>query len=284
LLKKAYEKINSFWKIYNKNKVAVGGLMIVYFFIILALSAPIISPYDPFKINLADRHKPPSREHLMGTDEFGRDVFSRIIWGSRISMIIGFLAAGISTILGIGLGSISGYYGGMIDDIIMRIVDIFMVIPTFFLILIIIALFGSSMWNVMVVIGITSWPGTARIMRAQFLAVREKEFIEAAKALGANDFKIILFHILPNAIYPVVVNASLQIAGAILTEASLSFLGLGDPSKISWGLMLNRALQYMRQSWWQTIFPGICIFLLVFSFNVIGDGLNDALNPRLRER
>lgn len=279
-----YDKIKSFWKIYRKNKVAVVGLIIVICLIIIALSASIISPYDPFEINLIDRHTPPSKEHIMGTDEFGRDVFSRVIWGSQISMAIGFVAAGISTILGITLGSLAGYYGGKIDNIIMRVVDVFMVVPTFFLILIIVALFGSSMWNVMVVIGITSWPGTARIMRAQFLAIREKEYVEAARALGANDLRIILFHILPNALYPVIVRASLQVAGAILTESSLSFLGLGDPSKISWGIMLNRALQYMRKSWWQTVFPGISIFLIVFSFNVIGDGLNDALNPRLRER
>ena len=279
-----FDKIKSFWQIYRKNKIAVIGLIIVVCFIIVALSASIIAPYDPFKINLIDRHKPPSREHILGTDEFGRDVLSRVIWGSQISISIGLIAAGISTVLGITLGSLAGYYGGKIDNLIMRVVDVFMVVPTFFLIIIIVAFFGSSMWNVMAVIGITSWPGTARIMRAQFLSIREIEYVEAAKALGANDLRIILFHILPNALYPVIVRASLQVAGAILTESSLSFLGLGDPSKISWGIMLNRALQYMRKSWWQTVFPGVCIFLIVFSFNVIGDGLNDTLNPRLRER
>lgn len=283
-MKETIEKVQVFRKMYSRNKVAVGGTILVCFFVALALFSPYISPYDPLKIDLTNRHNPPSKDHIMGTDEFGRDVLSRVIWGARVSMLIGFISAGISTILGIGLGSISGYYGGRIDNIIMGVVDIFMVLPTFFLILIIVALFGSSIWNIMAVIGITSWPGTARIMRAQFLSIREKEFIEAARALGSNDLRIILLHILPNAVYPVIVNSSLLIANSILTEASLGFLGLGDPSIISWGLMLNRALQYMRNSWWQTIFPGLCIFCIVLSFNVIGDGLNDALNPRLRER
>jgi peptide/nickel transport system permease protein len=273
-----------FWKRFKQNKPSVVGLIIIIFFALIALLAPKISPYPPFKINFNMKFLPPNSEYLMGTDNFGRDILSRIFWGARVSLFIGFVSTGISVLVGVVLGSIAGYIGGKTDEIIMRIVEVFMMLPTFFLVLIIVFVFGSSIWNVMVVLGLTMWPGTARLMRAEFLSFKERDFVQAAKVLGASNLTIIFSEILPNAIFPVIVNSSMQIAGAIMTEASLSFLGLGDPNNVSWGWMLNDALKSFRSGWWMAVFPGLAITITVISFNLIGDGLNDALNPQLKER
>jgi peptide/nickel transport system permease protein len=214
----------------------------------------------------------------------GRDQLSRVIWGTRISLFVGFVSAGISIGVGVILGSVAGYYGGIVDDLIMRFVDFFLVIPTFFLILLIIAMYGTSIWNIMFVIGLTAWPSTTRLIRGQFLSLKEQPFVEAEKALGASDLRIIFRCILPNAIHPVLVNLSFRVGSAIISEAGLSFLGLGDPRSISWGQMLNVAQRFIRTAWWMAIFPGLLISLAVLSFNMVGDGLNDALNPRLMER
>lgn len=278
--------IKKYWVKYKKNRSASIGLNLVIFMVITALLAPTIAPYDPYEIQLGQekQFQPPSSNHFFGTDKFGRDVYSRLLYGSRVSLTIGFMAGFISTVIGVILGSISGYYGGIVDDIIMRISDIFLTLPTFFLILMVAAMFGASMWNVMLIIGATSWPGTTRQIRAQFLTLKSRPFVEAAKSLGASDLYIIWKEILPNGIFPAFVSMSFRVGSAILTEAGLSFLGLGDPNRVSWGWMLNDALQGFRIAWWLPVFPGIVITAVVVAFNLVGDGLNDASNPRLKER
>jgi peptide/nickel transport system permease protein len=252
----------------------------------IATLAPVISPFDPTEMHLIPGlvFIAPNSVHLMGTDEFGRDVLSRIMWGGRVSLMVGLVSAAISTLLGLGVGSVGGYYGGKIDNVLMRVVDVFLTIPTFFLILTIVAIFGSSLSNVMIVIGLTSWPSTARLIRAEFLSFKEKEFVQAAKSIGAGDSHIMFREIMPNAIFPAIVNATLQIGSAILLESSLSFLGLGDPNHVSWGFMLNDALSAFMRAWWLSFFPGVMITTVVIAFNLVGDGLNDALNPFLKER
>jgi peptide/nickel transport system permease protein len=225
---------------------------------------------------------PPSRSHLLGTDELGRDVLSRIIYGTRISLEVGFVAVGISILIGTFFGSISGYYGGRVDPIIMRIVDIMLTIPTFFLILAVIAILEPSIFNIMAVIGITGWMGVARLIRAEFLTLKERDFVLASKAAGASDMRIIFRQILPNAISPVFVAATLGVATAILVESSLSFLGIGVPPPApSWGNILNSGKDNIEVAWWLSLYPGLAILITVLSYNLVGEGLRDALDPRL---
>lgn len=278
------ERLLDFWRRYKKNRPAVAGLFIIVCLVLVAAFADYITSYDPWESNFGEKLQPPSVRHLMGTDNFGRDVFSRILYGSRITLLVGFAAAAITITVGIIMGALAGYFGGMIETIIMRITELFMVIPTFFLILLIVAVFGGSIWNVIVIIGVTTWPGTARVVRASFLSLKEKEFVEAAKLAGVGDYRIIFRHIIPNAMGPVIVLTSLRVASSILAEAGLSFLGLGDLNHVTWGQLLYKAQLYMRISWWSAVFPGLMIFLAVLSFNLVGDGLTDALNPRLKER
>jgi peptide/nickel transport system permease protein len=275
--------MGDFWRRYKRNRAAVMGIGIVLFFGGLALFAPFLAPFNPLATGKDSFHRPDSR-YLMGTDDLGRDLFSGVLWGARTSLLVGILAALTSTLIGVVVGALAGYYGGMTDDLLMRITEFFLVIPRFFLVLVIVALFGSSIWNVILVIGILSWPVTARLVRVEFLSIKEKEFIEASRAAGATDLRIILRHILPNATPPIVVSGSLQIARAILLEAGLSFLGLGDPNQMSWGVMLYNAQRFLRHAWWTALFPGIAIFLVVMGFNLVGDGLNDALNPKQKGR
>ncbi len=277
------KSVERFWWRYRRNRISVVGLIIILIFIFLAFLAPFLAPVDPFKM-IAQRFLPPGYEHPMGTDDLGRDILSRFLYGVRISLFIGFLSAATSTIIGTAIGTISGYWGGKIDGLLMRITEFFMVIPKFFLALILVAVFGPSLWNIILVIGILSWPSTARIARAQFLSIKEREFVEAARAVGVGEGSIALFEILPNASPPIIVAASLQVASAILTESALSFLGLGDPTKISWGLMLYYARPFLRNAWWMMIFPGLGISLTTLGINLVGEGLNEALNPRLKER
>ena len=276
-----------FGRRYKKNRAAMLGLYLFLFFFTIAILSPLLAPYDPFDMNLHDPDaplKPPSSNHLLGTDAFGRDQLSRMMYGARTSLFIGFLSTGISLMIGIILGSISGYFGGRIDNLIMRFVDVFMMLPTFFLILVIAAVFGSSIWNVMWILGLTGWPSITRLIRGNFLTLKEMDFIVAAKGAGASDAYIIFREILPNAIYSAIVAASMKVSGAIMTEASLSFLGLGDPNAVSWGWLLNEAMRAFRIAWWLPLFPGLAITILAIGFNLIGDGINDALNPHLKER
>jgi peptide/nickel transport system permease protein len=237
---------------------------------------------SPFELG-NDILVPPNQKYLMGSDDLGRDVFARFVFGFKVTLTIGFLAALLSLVIGIPIGSLAGYYGGWVDDLLMRITDVFMVIPSFFLAVVVAVIFGSSIGFVIFVIGILYWPAGARLIRAEFLSLREREFVQAAKAVGAGDLYIAFKEILPNALPPSIVNASLQIAAAILLESGLSFLGLGDPAIPSWGMQLNAAQNFLRSAWWMAAFPGMGIFLITLSMNLVGDGLNDALNPRLKE-
>lgn len=283
-LKSYITNIRNFWRVYSKNKLAVIGLVTLIMLTVIAILTEHIIPYDPFGVYPNSVLNPPSPVYPFGTDDLGRDILKLIMFGSKITLLIGFSAVLLSTSIGIVIGAISGYYGGKIDDILMRFTDMLFIIPTFFLILIIIAMFGSNLRNVILIIGLTTWPGIARLTRSEFLSKRELEFVEAARVVGAGNLRIIFRHILPNAIHPVIVTSSLQVGSAILTEAGLSFLGLGDPGHVSWGRMLSLAQLYIRRAWWMATFPGLAIFITVMAFNFVGDGLNDALNPRLKER
>ncbi len=271
--------MREFWKKYQRNRAAVFGLYVVLVFLVMAVVSPWLAPFQPLSIG-KDSFRPPDSTYLLGTDDLGRDLLSGVLWGARISLLVGLLAAFTSTLIGVIVGSTSGYYGGWADDLLMRLTEFFLVIPRFFLALIIVALFGNSIWNIIFVIGILSWPVTARLVRAEFLSLREKEFVEGVRAIGAPDRRIILRHMLPNAGAPIVISGSLQIARAILMEAGLSFLGLGDPNRMSWGVMLYNAQRFLRHAWWTATFPGLAIFFIVMGFNLVGDGLNDALNPK----
>jgi len=227
--------------------------------------------------------EPPGLSHLFGTDDLGRDILSRVIYGSWVSLLVGFVAVGIATVIGIIVGASAGYYGGWVDTVIMRFVDTMLSIPTFFLILAVITFLDSSIWNIMAVIGLTSWMGVARLVRAEFLSLKEREFVLAARALGASDVRIIVRHILPNALSPVFVSAVLGVAGAILTESVLSFLGIGvQPPTASWGNILTAGKDNIEIAWWISVFPGLAILLTVLAYNLLGEGIRDAIDPRLK--
>lgn len=278
------EDATKFWKIYSKSRPAVAGLAMLILLTVIAVFTEYITPYNPFGVYPGSSLISPSASYPFGTDDLGRDIFKLVMYGSKISLAVGFSAVLISSSIGILIGAISGYYGGRVEDILMRMTDMLLIIPNFFLILIVVALFGSSIRNIVLIVGLTTWPGTARLLRSAFLSIREQDFVQAARVVGVSNLGIIFRHILPNAIYPVIVNSSLQVGSTVLMEAGLSFLGLGDPSMVSWGRMLGTAQLYVRRAWWMAAFPGAAIFLTVMAFNLVGDGLNDALNPRLRER
>ncbi|MDT8441295.1 MAG: ABC transporter permease [Desulfuromonadales bacterium] len=266
-----------------RNRMALAGAGLVLFMFVLALVAPLLGR-DPGEIDIARRLQPPSFAHLLGTDDLGRDVLVRILYGARISLLVGFVAVGIATVIGIMLGALAGYYGRWVDAVIMRFVDIMLCFPSFFLILAVIAFLDPSIWNIMIIIGLTGWMGVARLVRAEFLSLRERDFVLAARALGARDSRIIFRHILPNALSPVLVSATLGVAGAILTESALSFLGIGvQPPTPSWGNMLIAGKQTLGTAWWLSVFPGLAILLTVLGYNLLGEGLRDALDPRIRD-
>ena len=272
-----------FWKRFRTNKLALGGAFIVLLLFVVALFAHWLSPYDPGQINVQQVLQDPTWKHPFGTDPLGRDVFSRMIYGSRISLMVGFVAVGISTLIGIFLGALAGYYGRWVDNLIMRFVDVMLCFPTFFLILAVITLLEPNIWNIMVVIGITGWMGVARLVRAEFLSLKERDFTAAEKALGAKDFRIIFRHILPNALAPVLVSATLGVAGAILTESALSFLGIGvQPPTPSWGNILTAGKDNIEIAWWLSLYPGMAILITVLGYNLLGEGIRDSIDPRLR--
>lgn len=264
-----------------KNPLILAGGLIVGCVALLALFAPWIAPYDPTFIDLHSILQPPSAAHLMGTDDLGRDVFSRMVYGARISLLIGFVAVGIAVAIGVFFGAISGYYGGWVDTLVMRFVDVMLCFPSFFLILAVIAFLQPSIFNIMVVIGFTSWMGVARLVRAEFLKLRQQEFIMAAQTLGVSDQRIIWRYMLPNALTPVWVNVTLGIAAAILVESGLSFLGIGvQPPTASWGNILTDGKANIEIAWWLSLFPGMAILITVLGYNLLGEGLRDVLDPR----
>jgi len=258
----------------KRNQSLLIGSFIIIIFSSFAILAPLISPYDPSVIDQDNLLMAPSRHHLLGTDSLGRDILSRIFYGSRISLSIGLIAVGIATIIGLTLGSIAGFYGGIIDAFIMRLVDIMLCFPTFYLILAVVAILSPSIYNIMIIIGLTSWMGVARLIRSEILSLKEREFIQAARAIGASDFRIIFRHLIPNAIGPVIVNVTLGIGGAIMLESGLSFLGLGvQPPIPSWGNILIESKSTLGVAWWITLFPGLAILVTILGFNLIAEGL-----------
>ncbi len=269
---------------FSKNRLAVFSAIIVLLLIAVASLASVISPYDPTAIDVHNVLSPPDRTHLLGTDELGRDLLSRMIYGSRVSLKVGFVAVGIAIMIGIIIGSLAGFYGGMIDAILMRFVDIMLAFPTFFLILAVIAILEPNIFTIMAVIGVTGWMDVARLVRAEFLSLKERDFVESARALGVSNKRLIFRHILPNALSPVFVAATFGVAGAILTESGLSFLGLGvQPPDPSWGNILTSGKDNIEVAWWLSLYPGLAILVTVLSYNLIGEGLRDALDPRLWE-
>ena len=267
----------------TRHNLALIGLVILAPMFFCAIFAEVISPYDPVQPDLKNILASPSVAHPFGTDMLGRDVLSRVIHGSRVSLLVGFVSVGIATMIGLAIGAISGYYGGIVDELIMRFVDLMMCFPTFFLILAVIALLEPSIWNIMIVIGLTSWMGIARLVRAEILSIKNKEYVLAAKAIGLSRYKIIFSHIIPNALSPVYVVATLGIGGAILTESALSFLGIGvQPPTPSWGNILTQAKESIEVAWWLSLYPGAAIFLTVMGYNLLGEGLRDVFDPRRR--
>ncbi len=267
---------------FSRNRLSVAGALIVVALLTTSLLAPVIAPYDPTSIDVYNVLSPPSRAHWLGTDELGRDLLSRIIWGSRVSLKVGFVAVGIAISIGILIGSLAGFYGGRVDAVLMRFVDMMLAFPTFFLILAVIAILEPNIFTIMAVIGVTGWMDVARLVRAEFLTLKERDFVDAARALGIQNKRLILRHILPNAISPVFVAATFGVAGAILTESGLSFLGLGvQPPDPSWGNILTAGKDNIEIAWWLSLYPGLAILITVLSYNLVGEGLRDALDPRL---
>ena len=256
------------------------GLIFLVILLLLAFFGPMAAPFDPKRLN-DDLLMPPGPLYRLGTDNLGRDVFSQVLHGAKTSLKIGFVAAMISAVIGVTFGGIAGFYGGIADRILNEIMNIFLMLPTFFLILLIIAAFGSSMLNVMIVIGLTSWVGNARLMRAQAKAIRERTFIKSSIAMGESRLSILIRHVLPNGIFPIIANTTMNISGAILTEAGLSFLGLGDPNVVSWGQVISNGKTYLPKAWWITTFPGIMTVFTVLTFFLIGEGLNRVLSPKM---
>jgi len=272
-----------FWPRLRRNRLALFGGGVVLALFIVSLLAPLISPYDPSVINAMKVLSPPSWQHWFGTDELGRDVLSRVLYGSRVSLKVGFVAVGIAVSIGTVVGLVSGYYSGLVDATLMRMVDIMLCFPAFFLILAIITFLEPSIWYIMMVIGLTGWMGVARLVRAETLSIREMDYILAARCIGCSNTRIIFRHIFPNAVSPVLVSATLGIAGAILTESALSFLGIGvQPPTPSWGNILTSGKDYIEFAWWLSLFPGMAILVTVLAYNLLGEGIRDALDPRVK--
>lgn len=267
------------------NPLAASGGVIVALLFVVAVAAPWLAPWDPSEFDARHVLEAPSYAHLLGTDGIGRDVLSRMLYGARVSLMVGFVAVGISTLIGVTLGAVSGFFGGWVDAVVMRFVDVMLTFPTFFLILAVIAYMDASIWNIMMVIGLTSWMGVCRLVRAEVLTLRERDFMVAAEALGLPPAQIILRHALPNAMAPVFVAAILGVAGAILVESALSFLGIGvQPPTASWGNILTEGKSTLGVAWWLSVCPGIAILVTVLGYNLLGEGLRDVLDPRLKSR
>jgi peptide/nickel transport system permease protein len=266
---------------FRQNRLALAGFVVIALLAILAISAPWLCPKDPLAQNLLERLQGPSGIHWLGTDDLGRDVFSRLLLGTRISLSVGFVAVGIELLIGVTLGLCAGFFGGKFDTVVMRLVDIMLSIPTIFLILAVLAFLGPNIYNVMAIIGLTSWPALTRLVRGECLSIREREYIQAAQIAGISTPRILFIHLLPNVVAPILVSATLGVAGAILTESALSFLGLGvQPPTPSWGNILGIGRDYLHIAWWLSVFPTLAILFTVLAFNLLGEGLRDVLDPR----
>ncbi len=281
--KKSRSQFMTVMKSLSRNKMAVLGLIILLLLVIMGIFADFIAPYGYAEMDWKNAFQHPSAKHWFGTDEFGRDIFSRIVYGARTSLLVGFVSVGIAVLVGGALGAIAGYYGKRVDNVIMRLMDVLLAIPQTLLAIAIVAALGTGLTNLMIAVGVSSVPTYARIVRASVLTIREEEYIEAAKASGTSNAKIIVKHILPNCVAPVIVQVTLGMAGAILTAAGMSFIGLGiQPPNAEWGNMLSTGRDYIRGYSYMTIFPGLAIVITVLSLNLLGDGLRDALDPKLR--
>ena len=281
---KQRSQLAEIWRRLRKNKMAIFGLIVITIIIFTAIFADQIAPYGFQTQNLRRIAEGPSKDHWLGTDELGRDIFSRIIYGTRISLQVGFVAVSISVIMGGFLGSLAGYYGGKLDNVIMRIMDILLAIPSILLAIAIVSAFGGGLVNVMIAVGISSIPVYARIVKASVISIKEQEFIEAARAVGAKDLRIIFKHVLPNSMAPIIVQGTIGVANAILSAAGLSFIGLGiQPPIPEWGAMLSGGRMFIRTAPHIATFPGVAIMITIFALNLLGDGMRDALDPRLKQ-
>jgi ABC-type dipeptide/oligopeptide/nickel transport systems, permease components len=278
MMKERFKKV---WKTINSNTQLKIGLILFIILACTAIFAPMITSRSPYRL-YDDLRQAPNSTYILGTDALGRDVFTMIIYGTRVSLIIGIVATCISGVIGTLVGAIAGFFGGKVDRFLSEVINIMLMTPTFFLILIIIALFGSGIFKVMLVIGFTSWSGNARLMRAQAKSIRERTYVKSAMVIGENKWKIMFKHVIPNGIFPVIANTTMNVSGAILMEAGLSFLGLGDPNVVSWGQIINNGRNYLNQAWWISTFAGLMVVFTVLTFFLIGDALNKVLSPKLQ--
>ncbi len=268
----------------KSDRQLLAGVIGVLFLLVLVVGAPVFAPFNPYEFGPDILSGLGQNGHLLGTNHMGQDIFSMLIYGVRTSLMVAVISALISGLLGVILGGIGGYFGGKVDTVISELINVFMMLPSFFLILLIIALFGNSIYNVMIVIGITTWPSNAKLMRAQALSLRQRTFVHSAAAMGESKMQILFKYIIPNGVFPVVANTTMGMANAILTEAGLAFLGLGDPNIISWGQMIFTGKQYITTAWWISTFAGAAIVITVLIFYLLGDGLNHVLNPKHRAK
>jgi peptide/nickel transport system permease protein len=271
-------------RMFLRNPSAIAGLVMLGVVLLVALLGPVLYEADPFEIRAAPMTPPFSEEAWLGTDYLGRDVLTTLVYGGRTTLLVGAIAALLSVAIGVVIGALTGYYGGRVDAALMRVTEFFQVLPALLFAMVVVTLFSPTLVTVTIAIGIVSWPGTARLVRAEFMKLKDLDFVRAERAIGADNARIIWKVILPNAFPPLIVSATLAVGAAILFEAGLSFLGLSDPNQMSWGLMIGSSRQYVLWSWWAVAFPGAAIFVTVLAVSLIGDGLNDALNPKLRER
>ena len=272
----------SILNMFRTNRAALLGLVLIVLIALMALCAPLIARSDPNALNLIDMRKPPSADHWFGTDDLGRDVFARVVYGSRVSLMIGFVPSLISLVLGTALGLMAGFLGKHVDAVIMRLADVVLAFPSLLLAMVVMYTLGASLLNMFIALSIINWAGTARVVRAQTLSIKEKEFVEAARSMGVSKLKIVFRHILPNCLPNLIVLFTLDIPGAIMWESSMSFLGVGDPNAASWGLMVSQGKSYAYMCPWLILAPGIAILVTVMAFNFLGDGLRDAMDPYLK--
>ena len=276
--------MQEFWGRYKRNKSAVFGLVVIVLVVLMAGFADLLYAFDPFRLAGKPLSSPGTNGFLLGSDSLGRDVAAGIVHGAKTSLLIGLVATMVAVFIGVLFGAFSGYYGGRLDDLLMRVTEIFQTIPSFIFAILLVAIMKPSIASIVIAIAVVSWPGVARLVRGEFLALKNREFVQACHTLGMNDLRIMMREILPNCLSPIIVVGSLMVATAILIESGLAFLGIGDPNIMSWGFQIGAGRTMLRSAWWVCTFPGVAILITVLAINLIGEGLNDALNPRLKER